>query len=120
MSPEQARGQTVDQRADIWAFGCVVYEMLTGRHAYRGDHVSDILASVLAREPDYAELPASTSARLKTALTRCLDKNPKRRWQAIGDLRVELEQIAADPASGLAQWEPWRRASVSELLRSRP
>ena len=69
MSPEQARGQMIDQRADIWAFGCVVYEMLTGRQAYRGDHVSDILASVLAREPDYAELPASTPLRLKTALT---------------------------------------------------
>jgi eukaryotic-like serine/threonine-protein kinase len=106
MSPEQARGQVVDQRADIWAFGCVVYEMLTGHHAYRGDHLSDILASVLAREPDYTELPASTSPRLKSALTRCLDKNPKRRWQAIGDLRVELEQIAADPMAGIAPVGP--------------
>ena len=102
MSPEQARGQLVDRRTDIWAFGCIVFEMLTGRHAFRGDHVSDILASVLAREPEYTELPASLPPRLKDALRRCFEKNPKRRWQAIGDLRVELEQIVADPAGGAA------------------
>jgi serine/threonine-protein kinase len=101
MSPEQARGQSVDRRTDIWAFGCVLYEMLTGRHAFRGEHVSDILASVLAREPEYADLPASLPPRLKDALRRCLEKNPKRRWQAIGDLRVELEQILADPTDGV-------------------
>src|SRR6185436_6330254 len=100
MSPEQARGQMVDRRTDIWAFGCVLFEMLTGRHAFRGDHVSDILASVLAREPEYTDLPASLRPRLKDALRRCFEKNPKRRWQAIGDLRVELEQILADPAAG--------------------
>jgi dipeptidyl aminopeptidase/acylaminoacyl peptidase len=102
MSPEQARGQIVDRRTDIWAFGCVVYEMLAGRHAFRGDHVSDILASVLAREPEYSDLPASLSPRLRDALRRCFEKNPKRRWQAIGDLRVELEQVLADPTAGLA------------------
>ena len=101
MSPEQARGQIVDRRTDIWAFGCVLYEMLTGRHAFRGEHVSDILASVLAREPDYGELPPSLPPRLKEALRRCFEKNPKRRWQAIGDLRVELEQILADPNAGV-------------------
>jgi Tol biopolymer transport system component len=100
MSPEQARGQVVDRRTDIWAFGCVLYEMLTGRHAFRGEHVSDILASVLAREPEYGELPPSLPPRLKEALRRCFEKNPKRRWQAIGDLRVELEQILADPSAG--------------------
>ena len=97
MSPEQARGQAVDRRTDIWAFGCVLYEMLTGRPAFRGDMVSDILASVLAREPEFAELPSSLNPRLTAVLRRCLDKNPRRRWQAMGDLRVELEQILADP-----------------------
>ncbi|HTM03667.1 MAG TPA: protein kinase [Vicinamibacterales bacterium] len=101
MSPEQARGQAIDRRTDIWAFGCVLYEMLTGRHAFRGEHVSDILASVLAREPEFMDLPPSVPPRLKAALARCLDKNPKRRWQAIGDVRMELEQIAADPTAGV-------------------
>jgi len=101
MAPEQARGQTVDHRADIWAFGCVLFEMITGRPTFRGDLVSDILASVLVREPEFAELPPTIAPRLKEALQRCLEKNPKRRWQAIGDLRVELERILANPNEGL-------------------
>lgn len=100
MSPEQARGQSVDKRTDVWAFGCILYEMLTGRHAFRGEHVSDILASVLAREPEFADLPTSLPPRLRTLLQRCFEKNPKRRWQAIGDVRMELEQVAADPTAG--------------------
>jgi serine/threonine-protein kinase len=116
MSPEQARGQAVDRRTDIWAFGCVLYEMLTGRHAFRGDHVSDILASVLAREPEYADLPASLPPRLTDALRRCLEKNPKRRWQAIGDLRVELDQILADPTGGVVVAPPPRRNPLTLLL----
>jgi len=103
MSPEQARGQMADRRSDIWAFGCLLYEMLTGRQAFRGDTVSDILASVLAREPEYADLPATLSPRLRETLRRCLEKNPKGRWQAMGDLRVELEQIATDPAAGISK-----------------
>ena len=113
MSPEQARGQKVDHRTDIWAIGCVFYEMLTGRHAFRGEHVSDILASVLAREPDLSELPPSLTPRLTDAIRRCLEKNPKRRWQAVGDLRVELEQILADPTVGVAVTSP--RASRRTL-----
>jgi serine/threonine protein kinase/Tol biopolymer transport system component len=116
MSPEQARGQAIDRRTDIWAFGCVLYEMLTGRHAFRGDHVSDILASVLAREPEYADLPASVPPRLKDALRRCVEKSPKRRWQAIGDLRVELEQILTDPTGGLVVPSPARRNPLTLLL----
>lgn len=114
MSPEQARGQAVDRRTDIWAFGCVVYEMLTGRHAFRGEHVSDILASVLARDPEMADLPKGLPPRLTDALRRCFEKNPKRRWQAIGDLRVELEQIIADPTAGAAA--PARSNRVALLL----
>src|SRR5690348_1563089 len=107
MSPEQARGQAVDERTDVWAFGCVLYEMLVGRPAFRGDHVSDILASVLAREPDFSEIPATVPPRLLDVVRRCLVKNPKQRWQAIGDLRVELEQIRAHPvvASAAARSE---------------
>jgi serine/threonine protein kinase len=79
MSPEQARGQQVDRRTDVWAFGCVLFEMLAGRPAFRGDTVSDVLASVLAREPEFVELPATLPPRLREALQRCLEKNPKRR-----------------------------------------
>ena len=116
MSPEQARGQAVDRRTDIWAFGCVLYEMLAGRKAFRGDHVTDILASVLAREPEYADLPASLPPRLKDALRRCLEKEPKRRWGAIGDLRVELEGILADPTGGLPATAPARSSRLALLI----
>ncbi len=101
MAPEQARGQAVDHRADIWALGCVLFEMLTGRQAFRGEMVSDILASVLAREPEFVELPPTVPPRLRETLQRCLEKNPKKRWQAIGDLRVEFERILTNPAEGL-------------------
>ena len=95
MSPEQARGTTVDNRTDIWAFGCVLYEMFTARQAFRGELVSDILASVLAREPDFTLFPARIHPRLRETIQRCLEKDPKRRWQAIGDVRVEIERILA-------------------------
>ena len=91
MSPEQARGKTVDKRADIWAFGCVLYEMLTGRRAFADDKVSDTLASVLAREPDWVLLPSTVSPVLGTYLRRCLQKDPRQRVQAIGDVRLALE-----------------------------
>jgi serine/threonine-protein kinase len=97
MSPEQAKGLDVDQRADVFAFGCVLFEMLTGRRAFPGDTVTDAIASVIAREPDLTTLPAGIHPRLHDILIRCLEKDQKRRWQAIGDLRVELEAIAADP-----------------------
>jgi eukaryotic-like serine/threonine-protein kinase len=95
MSPEQARGTTVDSRTDIWAFGCVFYEMLTGRQAFRGEMVSDILASVLAREPDFTIFPAGIHPRVRELIQRCLEKDPKRRRQAIGDVRVEIERMLA-------------------------
>ena len=95
MSPEQARGLMADGRADVWAFGCVLYEMLSGRQAFRGDTVSDILASVLARDPDLSQLQTQLHPRLHETLLRCLEKDPKRRWQAIGDVRMELERLIA-------------------------
>jgi serine/threonine-protein kinase len=97
MAPEQTRGLAADRRSDVWSFGCVLYEMLSGRQAFQGEMVSDILASVLARDPDYAALPSSLHPRIRELLRRCLNRDPRKRWQAVGDIRLELEQADADP-----------------------
>ena len=94
MAPEQARGRVVDTRADIWAFGCVLYEMLTGRKAFPGETISDVIASILEREPEWPALPATTPPSIRRVLTRCLAKDAKRRLQHIGDVRIELEEVA--------------------------
>ncbi len=93
MSPEQARGLAVDKRSDIWAFGCVVYEMLTGRVAFAGDTVSDSIAKILEREPDWALLPATTPASIRRLLLRSLAKDPKKRLKDISDARLEIDAI---------------------------
>ena len=85
MSPEQARGKAVDKRGDIWAFGCVLYETLTGRQAFRGETIQDTLAAVLAHEPDWSLLPADTPASVVRLLRRCLEKDPDRRLHDIAD-----------------------------------
>src|SRR6185295_10717488 len=85
MSPEQARGQAVDKRTDIWAFGCVVYEMVTGCVAFRGATLSDTIAAILERDPDWAALPAATPQPVRRLLQRCLEKDPKRRLRDIAD-----------------------------------
>jgi serine/threonine-protein kinase len=90
MAPEQARGLAVDKRADIWAFGCVLYEMLTGRQAFAGDSVSDSIASILTKEPDWTALPSSTPALLRRLLRRCLEKNPRERFHDMSDVRIEV------------------------------
>ena len=95
MSPEQARGKAVDRRTDIWSFGCLVYECLTGRRAYDGETVSDMVARILEREPDWSVLPPSTPPRLVSLLRRCLIKDARQRQRDIGDVRLELEAIAA-------------------------
>jgi hypothetical protein len=92
MSPEQARGQAVDKRSDIWAFGCVLYEMLTGRAAFAGETVTDTLAHVLEREPDWSGLPRTTPANVRHLLRRCLAKDAKKRLRDIGDVTLELEE----------------------------
>jgi len=97
MSPEQPKGAKADHRSDVFSFGCVLYEMLTARQAFQGETTSDILASVLAREPDLTRLPPDLNSRLHDLLRRCLEKPPRRRWQAVGDLRMELEVIAPEP-----------------------
>ena len=93
MSPEQARGLPVDKRTDIWAFGCVLYEMLTGRVTFPGDTASDSIAKILEREPDWSVLPATTPASIRRLLLRCLVKDPKRRLRDIGDVRIEIDAI---------------------------
>ena len=94
MSPEQARGLALDKRTDIWAFGCVVYEMLTGRLAFRGATVTDTLASILEREPDWTAVPSTAPSALMHVIKRCLAKDVRRRLRDIGDARAELD--AAD------------------------
>jgi eukaryotic-like serine/threonine-protein kinase len=134
MSPEQARGKAVDRRTDIWAFGCVLYEMLAGRRAFAGDTVTDTLATVLQGEPDWSGLPASTPAALTQLVRRCLDKDSKRRLQAIGEARVMLDELAQVSATGrlaspietgqiaqaprvkLPRWWPLAAAAVAGLL----
>jgi hypothetical protein len=117
MSPEQARGQEVDRRADIWAFGAVLFEMVAGRPVFQGESVSDILASVLKFDPDWKALPAETPKAIRRLLERCLTKDRKQRPQAIGEARI-LEEYAAGPeeieqASPLRRhWLPWAVAGV--------
>ena len=91
MSPEQARGQAVDKRTDIWAFGCVLFEMLAGRRAFPGDTMSDTFVSILEREPDWTALPTATPAAVRTLLDRCLRKDPANRLHDIADARIELD-----------------------------
>jgi len=127
MSPEQARAKPVDKRTDIWAFGCVVFEMVTGRRAFEGDDVSITLASVMMKEPDWSALPATTPQRLRRLMGRCLKKDPRTRIRDIGDARIQIEELlsgAPDEArrhvvpSARPGWRrvlPWASASVLAL-----
>ena len=99
MSPEQARGLAVDKRTDIWAFGCVLYEMLTRRPAFSGDTAADAIAAVVEREPDWTALPPATPQRIRDLLRRCLTKDAKRRLHDIADARIEIDDALAQPAA---------------------
>ena len=103
MSPEQARGLAVDRRADVWSFGCVLYEMLTGRPAFAGDTVSDVMVAVLEREPDWAALPRGTPPPAVRLLRRCLEKQTKRRLHHIADVRLDIEEAQA-AARSVLRW----------------
>jgi serine/threonine protein kinase/Tol biopolymer transport system component len=96
MSPEQARGKAVDKRADIWAFGCVLFEMLTGHVAFQGEDISEILASVIKGDPNLNLLPPSIHPRVREAITRCLQKDLKKRYSGIAEARYEIEQALGD------------------------
>ena len=115
MSPEQARGKTVDKRADIWAFGCVLFEMLAGRRAFDGTDATEMIAAVIRAEPEWPALPPATPPKLIAVLKRCLQKDPRLRARDIGDLRFELDEVSRAPAPGdtstaLARMPLWRRA----------
>jgi serine/threonine-protein kinase len=115
MSPEQARGKPVDKRADIWAFGVVLYEMLTGRIMFEGDTLSDTLAGVLRAPIDFQGLPAATSPAVRRLLERCLERDPKRRLRDMGDAWIEIDAPIPAPAQAAAapakpsplRWLPW-------------
>jgi Tol biopolymer transport system component len=132
MSPEQARGAAVDKRADIWAFGVVLYEMLAGRSLFAGDTVTDTLAGVLKTEIDFAKLPESTPPAIRRLLRRCLERNPKNRLHDIADARIVLDELASGraddgvaggatlsrtaPESFAARWLPWTLAAVASAV----
>jgi Tol biopolymer transport system component len=129
MSPEQACGKVVDKRTDIWAFGCVLFEMLTARPAFSGETLSVTIAAILEREPDTSALPAQTPASVRRLLQRCLEKDPKRRLRDIGDARLEIEEAlglivssggaaTSEPASGDRQptASPKREATKAARL----
>ncbi len=109
MSPEQARGKPVDRRTDVWAFGALLWEMLTGRQLFAGPTVSDIMAAVLTREPDWSALPPATPASVRRLLQRCLDRNLRRRLGAIGEARIALEDPGAGAAGPIATPDLHRR-----------
>ena len=144
MSPEQAKGKAVDKRADIWAFGCVLYEMLTGTRAFEGDDVSETLAAILRGEPEWSRLPVEIPSAIRKLLRRCLEKDRMRRLHDIADGRLEIDEAIAAPASGegvarapmvlappravaavafiaavttLVLWAPWRPVPAAVPLR---
>jgi Tol biopolymer transport system component/tRNA A-37 threonylcarbamoyl transferase component Bud32 len=136
MSPEQARGRPVDKRADIWAFGVVLFEMLTGKRMFAGDDVTDVLARVLEREPDWSLIPAAAPPSLRRLLERCLTKDPKARLRDIGEARHALDELIAGrsvsmpaistmsaPAAiappqprAAAAWIPWALAAILAVV----
>ncbi len=111
MSPEQAKGKSVDKRADIWAFGCILYECFTGKRAFEGETVTETLAAVLTKEPDWEKVPA----KIEPLLRRCVEKDPKKRLRHIGDIDVLLESNP-EPVSAKRPWIAWSVASLAVLI----
>ena len=114
MSPEQARGQVIDKRTDIWAFGCVLYELLTARAAFPGATMSDTVAKILEGEPDWSALPSMTPPSLARLLRRCLEKDPRRRLRDIGDALAELD--AHERPSEPTRRYPWKPILATAAL----
>ena len=123
MAPEQAKGKAVDKRADIWAFGCVLYEMLTGRAPFGGETITDVIAAVVKSDPDWSALEASTPHQIRRLLARCLTKDPRARLRDIGDARVLFEedervQPLAIPPAARSRWAvvvPWAIAATAVI-----
>jgi Tol biopolymer transport system component len=122
MSPEQARGRPVDRRADIWAFGCIVYEMLAGQRLFTGETATDVIGAVVHKEPDLDELTSKVPAQIRRLLDRCLQKDVNRRLQSIGDARIALQEWLENPEEEVADvgrprpgWLPWAAATVAGL-----
>src|SRR6266852_4423270 len=115
MSPEQARGKAVDKRTDLWAFGCVLYELLTGKQAFTGEDITEILAAVVKTEPDWQPLPSATPTKIRDLLRRCLQKEKVLRLRDAGDARIEIQEALAAPVSleptADAPAQLWRRAA---------
>jgi eukaryotic-like serine/threonine-protein kinase len=112
MSPEQAKGKAADRRADIWAFGCVLYEMLAGKMVFAGESLADTLAAVIRAEPDWSLLPAETPQAIRLLLGRCLQKEARQRLQAIGDARIAIDEVlsgASETAIAKVPTPVWRR-----------
>ena len=121
MSPEQARGKETDRRTDIWAFGCILFEMLSGRRAFTGETIPDVLLAILDREPDWAALPVRTPQRVRELLARCLEKDPARRLRDAGDARLELESTlaglsGAGPMPVTGRRFPWRTVGFAAVV----
>ena len=128
MSPEQARGKSVDRRADIWAFGCVLFEMVTGRRVFEGDEITDVLARLIERDPDWTKLPSSTAPSMRRLLERCLTKDVKARLRDIGEARIAIDEaiagrapvaiapVAAKAPSPLTSVLPWGVAALFAVV----
>src|SRR5262245_55824667 len=116
MSPEQIRGKGVDKRADIWAFGAVVYEMLTGRRAFQGEDISLTLAEVMKSEPDWTLLPADVPVAIRSVLKRCLQKDPRQRLHDVADVRLLMDEVAVDRAEAVAVAPQRRWPIVSAIV----
>jgi serine/threonine protein kinase len=116
MSPEQARGKSLDKRTDIWAFGCVLYELLTGRQAFEGEDITEILAAVVKTEPYWQVLPSATPAQIRNLPRRCLQKDKAMRLQAAGDARIEIQEALTAPTpaepSATRSANFWRQAAM--------
>ena len=121
MSPEQARGKAVDKRTDIWAFGCVLYELLTGKQAFDGDDITDILAAVVRAEPNWNRLPPATTTKIRDLLRRCLQKDKTLRMRDAGDIRIEIQEALAapllpgSPTAALPRRTVWRWVLASAV-----
>jgi serine/threonine protein kinase len=120
MAPERARGRPVDKRADIWAFGCVLYEMLAGARPFAGEDVSEALANLLSKDPDWSRLPPTTPSAIRKLLARCLTKDPRQGLRDIGDARLEIDAAGAPettaPMKPASWWPPDRRMILAGAL----